>query len=94
MCFNTSLPSILEIFTRQVLNEDSEMKGSAEVVSAVRAYVSMIDRIQARRKRFMYDALAKLPSTQSFTGHSVNLLSNHLKYPSMFEVGRQVIVVK
>lgn len=47
----------MEAFAQKMLNEDSDVKGSAEVVAATRTYVSAIDGIGVRI-RFMWDAHA------------------------------------
>lgn len=53
VCLNVSMPSAVETFVQQVLNGDSGMKGSAEVVSVVWMYVSAMDQIQVRRMELM-----------------------------------------
>lgn len=84
----------METFAWQVLNEDSDIKGCAEVLTTVRTYVSVMDIIQARRKRLMWDAHAGLNATQSTLGHIVHFLSNNFKDPSLFEMERNVPMVK
>lgn len=92
--FNASLLSVVGTFMWQVLNEDAGIKGSAEVVATVHAYVSAMDRIKARRTRAMWDAPARLPATQSFLGHVVPFLSNIFKDAVVFEMGRHVTVME
>lgn len=50
VCFNESLRSVVETFACQVLNQDSDIKGSAEVVAAARTYVSTKEGIHVSRK--------------------------------------------
>lgn len=64
--FRALLSSIVETFLQHVLNVDLEIKCRAEVVAADLAYVSAMDRIQARRKWLMLDAQSELPGTHSF----------------------------
>lgn len=50
VCFHSSLPLFVETFLRQVLNEESDIKGSARVLAAVLTYVLEMVGIQVRRK--------------------------------------------
>lgn len=92
--FNVSLPSVVEKFARQVLNDDFDRKDSAEVVAAAPPCVSAMDGMWTTRKSVMWEAFAGLPAIQTFSGHVVFFLSSSLKIPSLFEMGRYVTVVK
>lgn len=55
LCFNMSLPSVVEAFAKLVLHEDSNVKGSAEGVTLARwcMYVSARDQIKASKNRLI-----------------------------------------
>lgn len=72
VCFNTSLPPVVETFVWLVINEHSDINGSAEVASVVLTYVSAMENVQPRRERIMWDACEGLPATQTFTGNVVH----------------------
>lgn len=94
VCFNIWLPSVVEKFVQQVLDEDADSKGSVEVVSFGQTYVSAMYRVSARRKSLMLDAPAGLRLTYSFPGHVVDFLSNCFKNFSLFEMGKHITVMK
>lgn len=94
LCFNISLLSDVETFTRQVLNEGLNMNGSAEMDVRVRTYVSAMDRIEARRKRVMWDAPVGLSAMESFPRYIVHCVSNRVKVQDVLEMGRHLKVTK
>lgn len=57
-----------ETLAPELLNEDSDMKGYAEVLAVALTYVSAMDRFQARRKRKMCDAQKRQATTQMIPG--------------------------
>lgn len=50
VCFTASLVFVVETFTRQVLNEDSNVKRSVAAADAAWRYVSEMDGVQMSRK--------------------------------------------
>lgn len=53
LCFEASLPSVVETFALQVLIKDSYINGSAEVFAQALTILSVLDRIQGKEKRMM-----------------------------------------
>lgn len=94
LCVQCTTTVCCENVCRQVLNEDSDIKGSAELDAAARTYMSLMDGIQATRKRVMCNVPAGLPATHSFPEHVVHFLSSGFKELSLFGMGRHVTVVK
>lgn len=71
LCYTALLPSIVEKFAQQMLEEDSNIKDIAVVLAAAGKYVSAIGRMQESRQRSMWDVSAKLTGAQSFPWHAV-----------------------
>lgn len=84
----------MQTFASQRLNEDSDIMTTVEEVSAARTYVSAMNEIQTRRKRLMWDGLARLLATQIFPGHAVGFLMGCFKDPSPFDMERHVTFVR
>lgn len=94
MCLNASLPSVVQKFGRQVLNEGLDIRGSSEVPAAARTTAPEIEELQERRKRVRWETFAKLPATQLIPGHVAHFLSKRFKGWSLFEIRKHFTVVK
>lgn len=77
-----------------MFSEESDIKGSAEMVAAARTYVSTMDGIQTTKKRVMWDASAGPPAMKLFPLLVAPSLSNCFKNLSQFKMGRHVTDVK
>lgn len=80
-------------FGQQVLKDDSNFKGSEEVVPTVQTCVSVLDGIQVKRMRVIWMHLGTA-CAQEFPGHVVNFLLNRFKDHSLTEMGKKVTLMK
>lgn len=84
----------MELFGRYMFNDDSDINGTAEEVVVARTYVPVTHGIHTRRNCVMLNAPARLPRTLWFLRPVVHFLPTRFKYPSLFEIGRHLTVLK
>lgn len=58
VCLSAPPLSVVGMFVRQLSNEHSDMRGSAEEVAAAQMYLCAMNKIQPKIKRLIWDATA------------------------------------
>lgn len=76
LCFKESSLGAVEVFARQMLNEESDIICQADAQGAAKVLVSAINVIGARQKRLLGDSLRSLFPTKRFPTRIMHLLSN------------------
>lgn len=77
MCLDAFLPSVVRVFGRKMLNDETGVISRAYLNAVARRYASATDGIQVRSMRLRWQAPAGLHVTQWFPEHVVQFLSHH-----------------
>lgn len=93
-CFKKTFFGVVEVFVRQVLYEESNIVGEADVLAAEKVLVSAPEVNDVRRKRPLRDTPCGLCTTQAFTANVTHFLCHRFRAPSLYEMGKALSLSK
>lgn len=89
-CLLKSMPSILEVFARQILNDESDINESEEIHEAARRYLQGKASAEDTRRKDLWRTPRGLPAVQSFPNHIVFMLPQYFDDMDLFLHGKHL----
>lgn len=81
--------AVVEVFSKQLLSEESYIQGEDEMPETVRVLLLILEEIRPRKPRMLCDARSGLSPAQKFLSYIVQLLSRKLLISRYYERGRE-----
>ena len=89
-CVKVSIPSLLDVFASQLLNEDSDITGSEEVLRAARDYTHRRDSIRSRTVRNAWSTPPGMHGMQTFPKDVLEYISGRFEDPKVSVAYRNI----
>ena len=89
-CVKVSIPSLLDVFASQLLNEDSDITGSEEVLRAARDYTHRRDSIRSRTVRNAWSTPPGMHGMQTFPKDVLEYISCKFEDPKVSVAYRNI----
>lgn len=79
---------------RQIIDDNSDIVGVADMQAEAEVLVSPVDSIGARQEQLLLNTTCELSPTQYFPGSTTHFLSNLSRDPSLYEMGNELVFIK
>lgn len=89
-CFQPALPSLVEMYARQVLNPELGIEDGKEVKTAARAFILAMRMISSKRRKDDCSLPVGLPAVQTFPPDIVHSLGRIYKDVTLYEKYRHI----
>lgn len=89
-CFQEVLPSVVEVFPRQIKGTNSDIEGKEEVVASAKIFVEAMNCNDSRKRVGKWMVPPKLVPVQTVSVHITHFLGNFYKNVALYDRCRQI----